>query len=1076
MRSIIPSRVPENGVTVKGKHYTKKEFQELYKNIYIENAIEKYKEVTGKFEDIESLQKFLTEMMAGNPRYGRDLQEALEIIDIEDPDNPGRTIKTFNIPLHDPVLINQVDALFTSAFKNAVAKEKMNGAACILQADYTNTLKIVFNEDGKKDSGIKYAEVYMPWHSKKAMTPFLKEKTDSKGNKYQEVDYDKIKMEAPELLEAIGCRIPTEDLYSMVPLRIKAFLPQQYGSVIIMPSDFTAIAGSDFDVDKLFILLKEFTHQYDVDKIAKVYNALDFKTKVTPEGVEEFLKDSKQNPQTKEFVKWFNDNKDRFLTLSEVKYDQEKDPSEQSMAARNNMFIDMCYSVVTAPENTSRFFNVGSFDTIKKIGYITDVLNDKRLLEEYCAEHKIDVADIKNIRKTLESDKKLKKFISSHAAPFDPQSLDTWKHFHKQNMAGAALIGFYAINRISQAKFLGKKMSLKTPVFIDGKKIDSISIEYDDKNNDIAKACAEFVAASVDNAKDPTLAKLHQNKNTAPVTSFLLKAGVSIENIGYLFNHPTIKAFADQPGFLTNIHKAASKLKSSNTAAIDMDSVVEDIIKGTEDYGSELILFFDAIKEASELNSNITQINRADSPSGGAASDNSGLFEQVLRAEQLASRFADKEYRDKISPLDVDSSIVIKTDLIKEDDGTDAIRKKLRKTSISQTAFTLGIDMIRKHVRKFNPMYNTKAIARLLYEEFGAFNFNENFNLYKKGLFDFYMSKSTLFGDDKEKTFYEKREFYLKKFPAMVKSLIKKADYNQYSVIKALTVKKGEIILSDSSRKMKTNREIYMSDFDSMILSDNPNIQKLALDLFAYCFYTEGFHYGPNNFGRYFSPFFKNQIPEYLRAEREMAETIYNKGKEYRIDPVFFFQFMDNNWKNLIQKTVSLGKGVSRVINNDNSSIRVNNEKCFNAMTLSPYKYIKLYDNPQGYYVLIDTNKENSTYSLVSASGDVFGNLYNGAEPNIEVLKTKALKREEESDLVSKALLDFASQQEESSSKPVDANAPTSVEAALSMFAPSSNEELDENDKQAYNNQLAMEEQYRYDAENNDAEDNLCKQ
>ena len=46
------------------------------------------------------------------------------------------------------------------------------------------------------------------------------------------------------------CKItkqPTEDKYSMAPLRIKGFLPQESGGVIMLPSEITTISGSDFD-------------------------------------------------------------------------------------------------------------------------------------------------------------------------------------------------------------------------------------------------------------------------------------------------------------------------------------------------------------------------------------------------------------------------------------------------------------------------------------------------------------------------------------------------------------------------------------------------------------------------------------------------------------------------------------------------------------------------------------------------------------------------------------------------------------------------------------------------------------
>ena len=45
----------------------------------------------------------------------------------------------------------------------------------------------------------------------------------------------------------IDYRIPTENKYSMLPLIIKGFLPQQNGSAIMLPADVTELAGSDFD-------------------------------------------------------------------------------------------------------------------------------------------------------------------------------------------------------------------------------------------------------------------------------------------------------------------------------------------------------------------------------------------------------------------------------------------------------------------------------------------------------------------------------------------------------------------------------------------------------------------------------------------------------------------------------------------------------------------------------------------------------------------------------------------------------------------------------------------------------------
>lgn len=52
---------------------------------------------------------------------------------------------------------------------------------------------------------------------------------------------------------AMGYRIPTQGLSSIVSLRIKEVMPAIVGDVIILPDSFTALTGSDFDIDKLYV-------------------------------------------------------------------------------------------------------------------------------------------------------------------------------------------------------------------------------------------------------------------------------------------------------------------------------------------------------------------------------------------------------------------------------------------------------------------------------------------------------------------------------------------------------------------------------------------------------------------------------------------------------------------------------------------------------------------------------------------------------------------------------------------------------------------------------------------------------
>lgn len=67
---------------------------------------------------------------------------------------------------------------------------------------------------------------------------------------------DKINKSDKSILNGIGFRIPTQALSSIEVFKVKGFLPQFMGKTVVVPSEITSKAGSDFDVDKLNLFLK----------------------------------------------------------------------------------------------------------------------------------------------------------------------------------------------------------------------------------------------------------------------------------------------------------------------------------------------------------------------------------------------------------------------------------------------------------------------------------------------------------------------------------------------------------------------------------------------------------------------------------------------------------------------------------------------------------------------------------------------------------------------------------------------------------------------------------------------------
>ena len=60
------------------------------------------------------------------------------------------------------------------------------------------------------------------------------------------------------LSKMFGIRIPSQDKHSSINIKIVDFMPAYYGSSIITAKELVEIAGSDFDIDKLYIHIKEF--------------------------------------------------------------------------------------------------------------------------------------------------------------------------------------------------------------------------------------------------------------------------------------------------------------------------------------------------------------------------------------------------------------------------------------------------------------------------------------------------------------------------------------------------------------------------------------------------------------------------------------------------------------------------------------------------------------------------------------------------------------------------------------------------------------------------------------------------
>ena len=145
--------------------------------------------------------------------------------------------KPFNLSLGN--IKTYVENALVNVHNDGPLKSKVVGgvATLISGTHYINPqtgqpLRIHRNVNGK----IEYAEV-------------LASRKFFGLNKYKTIE------EVPDerLLQAFGTRIPSQTYHSMIPIKVVGFLPDSKGDSIVTPRELPGLAGSDYDLDKLYL-------------------------------------------------------------------------------------------------------------------------------------------------------------------------------------------------------------------------------------------------------------------------------------------------------------------------------------------------------------------------------------------------------------------------------------------------------------------------------------------------------------------------------------------------------------------------------------------------------------------------------------------------------------------------------------------------------------------------------------------------------------------------------------------------------------------------------------------------------
>lgn len=607
---------------VGNKSLTRDQWRDYFNAVNTANIREAFKKLDKEFRDPKKISDLLISEIKSNSRYSNDLIEAVTL------NKEGQ----FNIPIFDPSQSQKLQELLNSIVKSRIVKQEINGGSLIQATAWALNDKdrpqIVWGTDKNGQRYIKYMEAYIACPDDKLYELLLEDdgsininKKDSKGNYIVPAKYR----------EAIGYRIPTEDKYSMIPIKVKGFLPRQVGSVIILPEEITTTTGSDFDVDKIYMMYHSlnFKDIYDIkaawddfykshpdivesieeSKRINFKRAMDEAIEKNPEVdlshydmdelFEDFVRPYKNYMWVKgvkeAFSAWFNPIKDRYLSQKSIevvtyndtdidlsdsnknrKVDIYRQAKKNTKTQRDSMIIDLMWSVLTNPDTVGKMINPGNFDEQKRDARIVNLLDSLSLDE---------IDKLGGINKILNlSLKDADKMLEKYGKIVNPLTPDTWITYQQRNMSGAGLVPMAATQNASHALTqFTKNFGLKKPYrfIFNGKRLGSLNSVKSANDKFISRNVCSYLAAFVDNAKDPVAGDLNINNNTANLAFLLLRIGNSPITTSLILRQPA----------MMKVMKYVNSGKYSMSQAIE--EAMEDYKKqrGNSPYGGKTIDF-----------------------------------------------------------------------------------------------------------------------------------------------------------------------------------------------------------------------------------------------------------------------------------------------------------------------------------------------------------------------------------------------------------------------------------------------------------------------------------------------------
>jgi hypothetical protein len=505
--------------------------RKLLDELGIKNRVEEATRKLDQRTQRENLRKKSSTKLDGN----KDLRQEEAI------NNPKLGINT-------PFLVKKIITDLSSMFSKATVAIRLPGAGLVLQSAY-GTAQFT-DKDGKtvkrdlkwratEGDAKGFAEVILP---------------DFWKNKFKEGDtimFDTM----------VGFRIPSTELHSALPLRVVGFYPGNK-NVIIAPREIVFFHGSDYDVDKLYVMRKDM-HSSN-KSVMTLNNKVLYKNGTLTPSTPEFLDDV-----NKEFTK-------TLIEIDKAKKAQESlkvrelnkhldELTELKISHYKNVIVQGFLEVITAEANQDIMMSPITMDRFNGMG----IENEESSFDLVARLNgfKMDKPKRKDYDTLKKYQDAVDEYIEKRNAIIFPTrdlyNIEDQMLMHKDNFSGTVLTGVFAnmakviayffqsVNDGSKYPMLDKKdfitlnkYTYKGFEYFEQTK--AIDVNYDKDGNiiksepTITETIDSLINAAIDTVKEQILPIIGITNNTGGIAVSMIAMGIPVNDVIRVLKQPIV--------------------------------------------------------------------------------------------------------------------------------------------------------------------------------------------------------------------------------------------------------------------------------------------------------------------------------------------------------------------------------------------------------------------------------------------------------------------------------------------------------------------------------------------------------